>query len=191
MGKLPCVGKRQKVVRNLGRRRIRSANQNCVFPSSKSLCFQEAAAMATALNLTAPLKQDAATKAKLQALQQNFAAIVQPAIDQALRESKVVHFARVVVIEDKYIQVLTEFDGDSETYTEFFRVKLPGVFKAIFELVEGAPSWDELNDRETFFKFARAVHIRALGGDPTNTQNGYLFSAYGDKKVAEILPKLS
>jgi hypothetical protein len=81
--------------------------------------------MATALNMTMTLKQDADSKQRLKNLKEAFAASVQPLIDQVLAESEIVHYARVLVIDDQYIQVITEFDGKSEDYTEFFRVKAP------------------------------------------------------------------
>ena len=67
--------------------------------------------MTHALNLTLPIKQDAESQAKLKHLADIFAAQVQPVIEAALRESKLVHFARVVVIDNKYIQVITEYEG--------------------------------------------------------------------------------
>jgi hypothetical protein len=147
--------------------------------------------MTTALNLTCPLKQDAASQQQLQQLKEHFAEVAQPAIDAALAKSHIVHFARVLVIDDKYIQVITEFDGDKNAYTEFFRRELPGVFKAIFDLVEGAPPWDELNNTTKFFEVASGLNVRALGnssdGDP---EVGYLFSAVGDKTVREIQDSL-
>ena len=80
--------------------------------------------MAIALNLTMPLKQDPETQQKLQQLAAAFSQTVQPAIDAALGRSQIVHFARLLVIDNKYIQVLTEFDGDPMEYTEFFRKEL-------------------------------------------------------------------
>jgi hypothetical protein len=143
--------------------------------------------MAIALNMTMPIKQDSQTQATLQELKASFAQEVQPAIEAALRESEIVHFARVLVIDDKYIQVITEFDGDPQDYTEFFRVKLPGVFKAIFSVVEGVPSWEEMNNANTFFEIARGFNLKALGADPgNNPTQGYLFSAYGDEEVRTI-----
>jgi len=79
-------------------------------------------------------------------LKATFAATVQPLIDKALRDSQIVHFARVVVIDDTYIQILTEYDGDKKDYTEYFRKNLPAVFKAIFSLAEGLPPWDQINN---------------------------------------------
>jgi hypothetical protein len=93
----------------------------------------------------------------------------------------------VLVIDNQYIQVITEFDGDGEVYTEFFRKALPDVFKAIFELVEGAPTWEELNDRDAFHKFAQSKNVKALGSHPTDPRQGYLFAAYPDLGVKQIL----
>ena len=147
--------------------------------------------MAHALNLTLKLKQDPETKATLATLKEIFAAKVQPAIEKALRESQIVHFARVLVIDDQYIQVITEYDGDKQAYTEFFREKLPEVFKLVFGMAEGAPPWDQMS-KDKFYQFSRNRNIKALGvnDDPNEKDEGYLFSAYGNNAVAEILPKL-
>ena len=143
--------------------------------------------MATALNMTMKLKQDAASKQHLKDVKEAFAATIQPIIDKVLAESEIVHYARVLVIDDQYIQVITEFDGSPDAYTEFFRQRLPGVFKEIFSLVEGAPAWDELNNRQTFMQVAQSFNLDALGEvKPGDNSQGYLFSAYGDASVKEI-----
>ena len=92
--------------------------------------------MTHALNLTLPIKQDAETQAKLKNLEAIFADKVQPAIEAALKKSKIVHFARVVVIDNKYIQVITEYEGSHQEYTEFFRRELTPIFAAIFSLAD-------------------------------------------------------
>lgn len=92
--------------------------------------------MTHALNLTLPIKQDAETLAKLQHLKAVFADEVQSKIAAALKQSRIVHFARVVVIDDKYIQVITEYEGSHQEYTEFFRRALTPVFAAIFSLAD-------------------------------------------------------
>jgi hypothetical protein len=143
--------------------------------------------MATALNMTMKLKQDAQSRQQLAELKRNFATAIQPAIDAVFKESEIVHYARLLVVDDRYIQVLTEFDGSADEYTEFFRLKLPNVFKAIFALVEGVPPWDELNDRDTFFRVARSLNQPALGNvAPGDNSQGYLFSAYGNATVKDI-----
>ena len=108
--------------------------------------------MTHALNLTLPIKQDPETQAKLANLEAIFAEKVQPAIDAALRKSKLVHFARVVVIDNKYIQVITEYEGPHQEYTEFFRRELTPVFGAIFSLAEGVP---DVSNANAFWEFSR------------------------------------
>ena len=151
--------------------------------------------MAHSLNLTLPIKQDPETLKKLQELKAAFATEIQPAMDKALRESKIVHFARVVVIHDKFLQVITEYDGDPKEYTEFFRVALPDVFGALFSLAEGAPKFGDL-DELSFFRLAQSLDLPGLGEseqgfkDLSGQDKGYLFSAYRDMTVKQNLPKL-
>jgi hypothetical protein len=143
--------------------------------------------MATALNLTAPLKQDAESQQRLQQLAAVFADQVQPMIDAVLAKSEIVHFARILVIDNKYIQVITEFDGSPEDYADFFRRELPSVFEEIFSLVEGAPPWSELQNPDKFVEFSRKVDLKSLGTSPGGEDDhGYLFSAFGDTTVREI-----
>src|SRR4051812_21518767 len=149
--------------------------------------------MTHALNLTLAIKQDAATKAKLKHLAEIFESQVQPVIAAALKESKLVHFARVVVIEDKYIQVITEYEGAHQEYTEFFRRKLQPVFAAIFDLADNVP---DVGDTNAFWEFAKSHNLRSLGKSADGSTDfngnpaGWLFSAYGGKTVEEILPAL-
>jgi hypothetical protein len=119
--------------------------------------------MTHALNLTLPIKQDPETLKKLQQLEAIFPTMVQPKIEEALRKSRLVHFARVLVIDNKYIQVLTEYEGSHQEYTEFFRRELTPVFAAIFALADNMP---DVNDPNGFFNFAKEHNIRALGIRP-------------------------
>ena len=139
------------------------------------------------LNMTMPLKQDAASLAALQNLKANFASVAQDAIDAALAKSQLVHFARVVVIDDKYIQVLTEYDGEVAVYTEFFRKELQDVFRLIFSLGENVPAWDDMNNPDTFLQVAAGFNVPSLGTSKEGIDHeGYLFSAYPGKQVTEI-----
>lgn len=145
--------------------------------------------MTHALTLTLPLKQDAATKAALRKLEADFTTGIQPAIEAALKKSHIVHFARVVVIDDKYIQVITEYEGPHQEYTEFFRKELTPVFAAIFGLAEGAPA---ATDASAFWEFSKRCNIRSLGThthgglDFVGKPAGWLFSAYDHKEVRPI-----
>jgi hypothetical protein len=145
--------------------------------------------MTHALNLTFPIKQDADTQAKLKQLADSFAVEFQPAIEAALKKSRLVHFARIVVIDNKYIQVLTEYEGPHQEYNEFFRRECSPIFAAIFALTEGVP---DVNNTNAFFDFSRERNIRSLGNatdgstDFNGNPAGWLFSAYDFKNVEEI-----
>src|ERR1700750_368363 len=115
--------------------------------------------MAHALNLTLRIKQDPDTQKRLAQIASIFPTQIQPKIDKALRESQIVHFARVLVIDNKYLQVITEYDGTHTDYTEFFRQKLPDVFAMLFSLAENAPSPDALSDPNAFFEFSRGLQL--------------------------------
>jgi hypothetical protein len=143
--------------------------------------------MAIALNFTVPLKQDPQSQESLRHLVASFAQDVQPALDAALSRSQIVHFARILVIDNRYMQVLTEFDGDPMDYTEFFRKQLGPVFQAIFALAEGAPPWDELNNPNSFYEYTRTLNLPSLGTSTVgNEGRGYLFSAVGDTTAREL-----
>lgn len=147
--------------------------------------------MATALNLTAPLKQDAASQERLQQIVNEFAETIQPAVDLALTKAETVHYARVVVIDNKYIQVLTEFDGTAEDYADFFLQETGQLFALIFSVVEGAPPWEELNSPNSFFTYVNGLNLNSLGKAVIgNEGRGYLFHAYGDATVREIKSSL-
>lgn len=145
--------------------------------------------MTHALNLTLPLKQDPESLAALAQLGDIFASYVQPEIDKALRKSHLVHFARVMVIDNKYVQVITEYEGDHEEYTEWFRRELTPVFAKIFGLADGAPN---VSDPGAFWNYAAEHNVRSLGQstDGSTTLSGapagYLFSAYEGRTVKQI-----
>lgn len=150
--------------------------------------------MTHGLNLTIPIKQDRDTLAALEELKRIFPTQVQPLIQQALAKSKLVHFARVLVIDNKYIQVITEYEGTHQNYTEFFRRELTPVFAKIFALAEGAP---DVNDPNAFWEYSKGRQIRSLGNaadgstDYDGNLAGWLFSAYNYATVEEIQTALA
>ena len=129
------------------------------------------------LTLTLPVKQDAATLQKAQALVAGFSEQLKPAVEKALIDSGIVHFARFVLIGTEYLQILTTYDGDERAYAEFFWDKLNPVFKAAYELVEGAPTGDDWNE-DNFLEFNNIPEHQPVPF--------YLFSAYPDKTVQVI-----
>ena len=150
--------------------------------------------MTHALTLTLPLKQDPESQAKLAGLAASFTEHVQPAIAAALKKSEIVHFARVIVIDNKYIQVITEYEGPHQEYTEFFRRELTPVFASIFGLAADAPS---VADPNAFWEYAKAHNIQPLGRSTSGSTDfdgnpaGWLFSAYDGRDVKTILKALS
>jgi hypothetical protein len=151
--------------------------------------------MPHALNMTMKIKQDPASLAALQAFKADFVTKYQKRLDDVLRQSKLVHFARIVVIDDAYLQVITEYDGDHQEYTEYFRTQLPDLFKAMLSLAEGAPPWEQI-DKNSFFKYSQTLQKRSLGDTVIEDMvlgkpSGYLFCAYGAREVKDILPQLT
>lgn len=147
--------------------------------------------MTNALNFTLKLKQDPATKAALQHVKAVFATEIQPAIEDALAKSEIVHYARILIIDDQFIQVLTEFDGDKKVYTTFFLKALPKVFETIFSLGEGLPPWEELRDEDRFYEIAKSLNVRSLGTKDDDPDAGFLFQAYKHTTVKEIKAALN
>jgi hypothetical protein len=148
--------------------------------------------MTSALNLTLKIKQTPEILARLKLVKDGFANGIQPKIDAALRKSEIVHFARVLVIDDLYIQVLTEFDGDRRAYTEFFRQELQDVFATVLPLAENPPTEAQLNSEDEFFKYIKNANLAALGTDGLDHEDGgkdegFFFSAYPGVLVKEIL----
>lgn len=145
--------------------------------------------MTHALNLVIPIKQDAETKEKLRNLEAIFGSQVQGEIERALSESELVHFARIFLIDDKYIVVITEYEGDHEEYTEFFRKELPGVFGHIFGLAD-LPV--DVNNPSAFWEASMSCNIRSLGTATDGSKDfygnvaGWLFSAYDHRTVRQV-----
>jgi hypothetical protein len=133
------------------------------------------------LNLTLPLKQDADSQAKLKQFAGQFATASLPRVMEVLKESRMVHYCRFTVIDGKYLQVLTEYDTDFRTYTDFFAARLHDFFGTLFSLVEGAPDATLATDRETVYQFIKKYDLPNFGGKA--------FSAYGPLTVKEIQQK--
>lgn len=143
--------------------------------------------MATALNLIFPLRQDTDSQQRLQQIARDFSDQIQPAVDAALSAVETVHYARVVVVDNRYIEILTEFDGEAFAYAEFFRQETGQLFQLVFSIVEGAPPWEELDNPNSFFEYVNGHNLNSLGTATVgNEGRGYLFSAYGDATVREI-----
>src|SRR5262245_27323605 len=109
------------------------------------------------LTLTLPLKQDGASQEKLAWLQKEVFPTdsFKKMINDALDESEAVYFAQFLVLDKKYIQIITTFDGDDREYAIFFFEKLQRLYKPVYELVEGGPTDDDFN-LENYLSFNEA-----------------------------------
>ena len=151
--------------------------------------------MTSALNFTLKIKQTPEVLERLKGIKTSFATRIQPLVDAALKKSEIVHFARVLVIDDLYIQVITEFDGEESVYAEFFRKELLPLFAAVFSLTENPPSEQDIQNPDKFFKFTSAANLRALGTDglehdKPEEDRGYFFQGYPGVLVKDIHQKI-
>src|SRR5215475_2512540 len=129
------------------------------------------------LTLTLPLKQDAASQEKLARLQEgefksdDFKKMIKYALD----ESEAVYFAQFLVLDKKYIQIITTFDGDDREYAIFFFEKLQRLYKPVYELVEGGPTDDDFN-LENYLSFNEAHKPKPF----------FKYSAFRNKTLKDI-----
>ena len=106
--------------------------------------------------------------------------IVKGQVDNAFAQLKTVHFARVVFLDDNTkVAVITEFDGDFDTYVQDFAAALGPVFDAVFQHVEDAPPLPVEDPQNTpaFVEYTKKHHLPPV----------YFYSAYPDLTVYNIL----
>src|SRR5262245_27081872 len=129
------------------------------------------------LTLTLPLKQDAESQQKLAQLQKHVfnTPEFKKKISAALNESETVYFARFIVIDNKYIQINTTFDGDDREYAIYFFEKLRDVYKPVYELVEQGPTGADFN-LENYLSFNEAHKLEPF----------FSYSAFPDKTLTDI-----
>src|SRR5262245_56018186 len=134
------------------------------------------------LTLTLPLKQDAASQEKLAWLQKEVFNTdrFKKIINDALNESEAVYFAQFLVLDNKYIQIITTFDGDDREYALFFFEKLRDFYKPVYELVEEGPTGDDFN-LQNYLSFNEAHKPEPF----------FSYSAFPDKTLADITSRNS
>jgi hypothetical protein len=70
------------------------------------------------------------------------------------------------------------------------------LFQQIFTLANGPEAWGAVNNQKSFYDASKQLQQRSLGmsvydeTDPSGEPEGYLFHAYGNRTVKEILPQL-
>ena len=107
-----------------------------------------------------------------------------PRIEEALRESKQVHFAWFELIESDTVLVLhTVYDGPFAAYLDQFARRVGDLFDALFEWIESPPPMPVSKFPNEF-----VAHLRRFDRGPLL---GYFFSAYPDREVARITRPVS
>ena len=102
-----------------------------------------------------------------------------PRIEEALRESKQVHFAWFELIESDTVLVLhTVYDGPFAAYLDHFARRVGDLFDALFECIESPPPMPVGKFPNEF-----VAHLQRFDRGPVL---GYFFSAYPDREVAQI-----
>ncbi len=103
-----------------------------------------------------------------------------PRIEQALRESRHVHFAWFELVESDTVLVLhTVYDGPFEAYLQDFALKVGVLFDLLFECIEDPPPMPV-----DLFPTEFVAHLQRYDRRPAM---GYFFSAYPKSSVAAIL----
>ncbi len=113
-------------------------------------------------------------------------------IKSALEELHYVHYARFLPAnEGKILLVITEYDGDFESYVMDFAMTIGDVFSRILKDVDGYDAaWLPVKDHpQEFFAFIQEHNQVTLqiGGKPSSIEEDLLFSVYPQKTVLNIL----
>ena len=95
----------------------------------------------------------------------------------ALNAIGTVHFARFTFLENKTkFAIITEYDGDFETYLQDFAAKIGEVFDKVFSHMVGGPPAPVRQNVQPFMDYVRANDLGAVS----------FYSAYPDLKVLDI-----
>lgn len=101
-----------------------------------------------------------------------------PSIEEALSESRHVHFAFFQLLDGgRQLALFTVYDGDFDAYIEYFALKVE-LFDKLFEHIEEAPPLPVRSHPKEFIETIRR-HDRQPVGD-------YFYSAYGTASVSQI-----
>ncbi len=112
-----------------------------------------------------------------------FLSSVKDQMDNAFRTLNIVHFARVVFLDNNTkVAVITEFDGDFPTYVQDFAQALGPLFDALFEHTVEAPPVpvEDPQNTQAFIDFSQKYNLPVA----------YFYSAFPDLTVLNILDLL-
>jgi hypothetical protein len=98
-------------------------------------------------------------------------------ISMALDTVATVHFARFVFFGTSELAVITEYDGDFDTYINDFIDKLGPIFDALLEHVADKPATPVREHRDEFLEYVRRHDLPIAGS---------LYSAFPQQTVVDI-----
>jgi hypothetical protein len=104
---------------------------------------------------------------------------VQGQMDNAFNTLNIVHFARVVFLDNNTkVAIITEFDGDFDTYVQDFAQALGPVFDALFEHTVEAPPLpvEDPKNLQAFIDLSQKANLPVA----------YFYSAFPDLTVLNI-----
>ena len=99
-------------------------------------------------------------------------------IMRALNRLGTVHFARFVFIEERYLAVITTYDGSFEDYIDAFVNEIGHVFDQLLAHIDGAPPLPVSSHRAEFLAFVQRHDLQAIPP---------FYSAYPTLKTLDIL----
>lgn len=107
-------------------------------------------------------------------------AVGAPRIEQALKESRHVHFAWFELLDQgRYLSLHTVYDGDFDAYVQHFALTVDDLFDQLFEHIEGAPPLPVAENPGAFVDTIRAFNAAPVVG--------YFFSAYPRLETPDIV----
>jgi hypothetical protein len=132
-----------------------------------------AAPIQSPLTCLLPLRDDvdvSALKAKLREYK--------PLVDAALEKVGTVHFARFVVFErQRMLGIITEYDGDFDTYIGDFALHLDDVFNLLFKnFIEYPPQLPVKEHPDELMRWVKARDAQTIA----------FYSAYPDETVVDV-----
>ena len=117
----------------------------------------------------------------------------QAKITTALEELHYVHFARFLPVDQgRILMVITEYDGDFESYVMDFAMTIGDVFSRILEDVDGynamwLPVQDHPREFLAFIQEHNKITVLDAACTPITSDSDHLFSVYPKKTVLNII----
>ena len=142
---------------------------------------QDIAMVQSPLAIFMPVRPPVAVNAELL---KTIIAVGAPRIELKLAESRQVHFAWFLLLDnDSQLALFTTFDGDFDTYLKHFALEVGTLFDKLFECLADPPPMPVAQYPDEFVAKVRQYHRTPVGS--------YFFSAYPQARVSDIASALA